>query len=338
MQVKFTQNAYEFALAKASTFFEKSKDLSKNEAKALFEKMERHSETEKVQFALAIQAAQEWQEILKDKDIFPNLEYRAVMDENTREKHARLNGIIRPIEDSFWQTYFRPIDYRCRCTIRQHDKKVKITEKLPENLPEPPKGLRHNPGISGKAFDFEHPYFEYTSKEALKNINEYAGYGKEFIKQGFNIKTNAYTVSHTKHGKNEIKDNLSVAKFLNQEKINVILLPIEDNKTLKDIIPENQHKKGKFPDAYLPNLDIVIDFKRIESNSYNAIDKAIRSGKNQADYVLLDIKSKIKNGILKNAIKDRVARTSNLKEVWIILEGKIYQLKRKDIIKNIFPF
>jgi len=168
LQAKFAQNAYAFALAKASTFFEKSKKLSKADTKALFLKMERHNDTEKVQFALSIQAAEEWQAYLQDADTFPNLEYRAVMDENTRESHAQLNGIIKPIKDDFWSRYFPPIDYRCRCTLRQHGKNAKITEKLPENLPKIPKGLDHNPGTTGEAFNTRHPYFEnINSKNAF---------------------------------------------------------------------------------------------------------------------------------------------------------------------------
>jgi len=214
----------------------------------------------------------------------------------------------------------------------------KKPKNLPANLPAIPQGLDHNPGITGQAFNTGHPYFDSTSKKALQSVAEYAGYGKEFIKQGFDVKTSAYTVSHVKHGKNELKDNLNTALFLNQEGIKVVLLPTINNGALLEIIPKNQRKEGKFADAWLPDLSVVIDFKKIKKLNYNAIDAAIRSGKNQSDYILLYIQGKIKKGIVKKAIKDRVTRAENIKEIWVFLEGRMYQLKRKDIIKEVFPF
>ena len=251
LRAKFTQNAYEFALAKASTFFEKSKDLSKDEAKALFAKMNSHNETEKVQFALAIQAAEEWQELLKDEDIFPNLEYRAVMDENTRESHAKLNGIIRPLRDDFWQKYFPPIDYRCRCTIRQHSKTAKITDKLPESLPQIAKGLGHNPGVLGKAFDFEHPYFEniksdtafksgFLSREWFNKLSQPLEPDEKSIEEAIDFianKTNAeYAYIFNQEGK-------QIRRYIGQK--NYISIPESFVPELKDCILIHNHINGE---------------------------------------------------------------------------------------------
>lgn len=247
LKAKFTQNAYEFALAKARTLLEKSKELNKADAKALFERMEKYNDTEKTQFALAIQAAQEWQQILKDEDIFPNLEYRAVMDENTRESHAKLNGIIRPLRDDFWNRYFPPIDYRCRCTIRQRDKKAKITEKLPEKLPAIPKGLRHNPGNSGKTFDFEHPYFESTTDEIItKEIRRHALIKARerlkdvVIKNIFEIK---FTVKGLKEAINQPASDYNLKNILIAENIEDVL---KNAKYLGKEYPKNNKQHLKF--------------------------------------------------------------------------------------------
>ncbi|MDX1903805.1 MAG: DUF935 family protein [Thermonemataceae bacterium] len=214
LQAQFLQNAYEFALAKTATFLANSEGLSKAEAKSIFAKMERYTETEKTQFALAIQAAEEWQEILKDKDLFPNLEYRAVGDENTRESHQQLSGIIKPIEDAFWGKYYPPIDYRCRCSVRQHQADAKITKNLPEKLPKVAKGLDHNPGQTGQAFNFSHPYFENASKKALANVAEYSQYDKAYRKEYFDVKTGGYLVAHKQADKKDLKENLMVGRIL----------------------------------------------------------------------------------------------------------------------------
>ena len=275
LQAKFTQNAYEFALAKASTFLGQSKGLSKTEAKTLFEQMERHTDTEKVQFALAIQAAQEWQELLKDEDIFPNLEYRAVMDENTRESHAKLNGIIRPLRDSFWDKYYPPIDYRCRCSVRQHKAGAKITKNLPENLPKVSKGLAHNPGVSGKAFDFEHPYFENTSKKVLENVAKYSQYDKNYQKEYFDVKTGGYLVRDKKHTEQNWQKNVEASLVLNKElgaKIELL------KKERPDLISPDANYNG-----------IKADFKHPENPEKltNFVKNAIKKAKKQGDIVII---------------------------------------------------
>lgn len=310
---------------------------TKTEESVLFDHMKTYNDTEKVQFALAIQAAQEWQEILKDEDIFPNLEYRAVMDENTRESHAKLNGIVRPIRDPFWQRYYPPIDYRCRCTIRQRRKNIPITENLPHNLPTPPKGLAHNPGFSGKAFDLEHPYFEHTTPKALENVIKYAKYGREYIKEYFNIQTGNYVVRHQKHSTQEAAENVLIAKLLTNHVDSVVLLPV-DAEELSKIVPKSQFYENKFPDAWLIDARIAMDFKTISSQNYNTIDNALRRGKSQADYILLKLKTKVKEGHLKNIIKSRVSRAENIKGVWLILEDRLYKLSRQDILEDRFPF
>ena len=338
LAAKFRQNAYEFALAKTATFAERSKNSTKEEAQMILAKMFFHNGTEKVQFAMSIQAALEWQEILNDADVFPNLRYQAVGDENTRDSHRALSGIIKPITDAFWDKFYPPIDYRCRCTVRQEKADVKITKDLPKDLPKIPKGLGHNPGKTGQAFNNEHIYFEKVDKKALKSVADYAGYGKEFKKQGFNAEKGTYTVSHKKHGENEIKENLEVAKFLNNEGINVVLLPNFDEDEMLKIIPKNQYKKGKFADAFLPDMNIVMDFKRNKTPTYNAIDLAIKKGKDQANYILLDIKSEIELKELKSVLKNRLFNAVTIKEVWVILKGKLFKLKRADILEQDFPF
>ena len=275
LHTKFTQNAYEFALAKTATFLAKSKDLSKEEARALFEKMEHYGETEKTQFALAIQSALEWQELLKDKDIFPNLEYRAVMDENTRESHAKLNGIIRPITDAFWQKYYPPIDYRCRCTVRQRDKTASITKNLPANLPAVSAGLDHNPGDTGQAFNEKHPYFDSTSKKALQNVVEYAGYNKEYRKEYFDVKTGGYVVRHKKHTETNWQKNVLASKIISEkESIAIELL-------------EKDTSKPSSADANLDNVKADFKHPKNPKKLNNFVRNSIKNSKKQGDIVIL---------------------------------------------------
>lgn len=47
----------------------------------------------------------------------PHWEYVAVMDARTRPEHAALNGLVFPAGDPFWNSYWPPNGYRCRCRV-----------------------------------------------------------------------------------------------------------------------------------------------------------------------------------------------------------------------------
>lgn len=65
-------------------------------------------------------AAGRWQEITRVQKAMPYLEYTAVMDDRTRDEHAALDGHIYPIDDPFWQTFYPPNGFNCRCNVIQH--------------------------------------------------------------------------------------------------------------------------------------------------------------------------------------------------------------------------
>ncbi len=155
----FLKNAKDFAQAKYDTYLKNIKDLSKEEAKLQYLLLQSYSEAESNHFQASMQMASEWQSILDDEDLYPNLRYQAVGDKNTRPDHLALSGIVKPVKDAFWDKYYPPISYRCRCTVRQEEESVKVTKGTPKDLPKIPKGLEGNPGKTGYAFSQNHPYF-----------------------------------------------------------------------------------------------------------------------------------------------------------------------------------
>lgn len=156
----FLANAKDFAKAKYDTYLRNIKDLSKEEAKLQYLLLQSYSEVEANHFQASMQMASEWQSILEDEELYPNLRYQAVGDNNTRPDHLALSGIVKPVKDAFWNSYYPPISYRCRCTVRQEESSVKVTKGTPKDLPKVPKGLEGNPGKTGYAFSPNHPYFD----------------------------------------------------------------------------------------------------------------------------------------------------------------------------------
>lgn len=70
------------------------------------------------------QMAHLWTKFQEQKHLFPNLVYRTVGDGRVRPEHATLSGIVKPIDDPFWRTYYPPNGWRCRCTVMNTAEKV----------------------------------------------------------------------------------------------------------------------------------------------------------------------------------------------------------------------
>lgn len=54
-----------------------------------------------------------WSHQQQNKDKRPYLEYIAINDSRVRPSHLALDGVIRHIDDPFWQKYYPPNGYRC---------------------------------------------------------------------------------------------------------------------------------------------------------------------------------------------------------------------------------
>jgi len=48
----------------------------------------------------------------------PYLQYVAVMDSKTRPSHGALNEKVFPADDPFWDSFYPPNGFRCRCRVR----------------------------------------------------------------------------------------------------------------------------------------------------------------------------------------------------------------------------
>lgn len=116
-------------------------------------------------------SGREWLTIEEEKEHFPYLEYEAVMDENTREDHRKLDGVVKEVSDPFWNIYFPPLDWNCRCRVKKRAT-AEVTQKV-----DPPKvhsAFQHNVAKSKELWSKRHPYFRKLSKKAEKHANEMA--------------------------------------------------------------------------------------------------------------------------------------------------------------------
>lgn len=106
-------------------------------------------------------AGRQWVGIWDDREIFPLLEYVTVGDDRVRQDHKVLDGVIRPVEDAFWNTFYPPWSWRCRCTTKKLEEGdiTTIMNRIVV-LPKIKKFFQNNVGKTGKIFNGFHPYFK----------------------------------------------------------------------------------------------------------------------------------------------------------------------------------
>ena len=71
--------------------------------------------------------ASRWKQFEEDGDRY-NLQYRTAYDDRVRTSHRKLEGITLPPSSKFWNDYFPPNGWNCRCTVVQVRK-----DKYPES-------------------------------------------------------------------------------------------------------------------------------------------------------------------------------------------------------------
>lgn len=109
--------------------------------------------------------AAKWEQYAQDGDRYL-LQYRTAGDDRVRPEHASLEGVTLPITDTFWEEFYPPNGWNCRCTVTQvlksqatptpHEQAIALGEdalKLDKH-----RFFRHNSGITGKTFPDYNPY------------------------------------------------------------------------------------------------------------------------------------------------------------------------------------
>lgn len=105
------------------------------------------------------QMAHKWQDIVDNKGALPLLKYETVGDARVRAAHAALDGVVKPVDDPFWDHYMPPNSWNCRCTVRQLDA-GEITQTEPDKLPQLTEMFRINSGKQAVVFPRNHPYYK----------------------------------------------------------------------------------------------------------------------------------------------------------------------------------
>lgn len=199
LNAKMKGNAYLFAGWKTQKTLEeaglkmhdekgniKSFEKFKNEAGEVFKKQGLNLRAEWHHAKRTAEMAALWQEILEDGDRY-DIQYRTVGDSKVRKEHQRLNGTTLPPSDPFWQMFYPPNGWGCRCTVKQVRKgKYESTNTSEdaieigmEDTAKPSQQIfRTNAGETHKVFPRKHPNFPKNCGGCEFNIRLAYGLGK----------------------------------------------------------------------------------------------------------------------------------------------------------------
>lgn len=76
----------------------------------------------KTEYSFAVQSAQmaaRWEDQQEDGGGRYLLQYRTAGDKKVRKAHQELEGITLPASDPFWDKYYPPNGFNCRCTVQK---------------------------------------------------------------------------------------------------------------------------------------------------------------------------------------------------------------------------
>lgn len=281
------------------------------------------------------QMASRWVGFEANKEFMPMLQYSTVGDGKVRNSHKALDGIKKPVDDQFWNTYYPPNGWNCRCDVIQ----MVGTDIIPTNDDTTPQIVapmfQTNLAKQGLIFPKGHPYFDGVPKNELIKAMAYLppenGYVTYKGAKGAKIEV------HRLQKDGEVKQNLQIADDL-------IALGYKDIKLLPDIHVKEAALKPRFypkgyepaniaknPDAWLKSKtgeDMVCDFKTLtgERNFQKRIDEA----GDQANYAVVKFTftpTKLNAAEISGSVASKLNKHDHLKGV-IVLDkngGLLYE-------------
>ena len=263
--------------------------------------------------------AADWLQFQREKDILPNLRWVPSTSPNPGKDHRTFWNTILPVDDPFWAQH-RPGDrWNCKCSLSATDEPT-TTAPRPSKKDRPQPGLDNNPANDRKLFSDTHPYIAHPYRGARKAVDKLMEEQDRY--REIPVKNGRLRI-HEGHGKREKKENIRIGTYLAEKHgYEIDLLDNPDNK--------------KSADSFNRTLGVKQEYKVNTTATKSSIDNLLRDGKKQADDIVLWIESDLSFEDLSAALRSRVRRSSNIKAVTIIRNGKGIRLLREDILAKGF--
>ena len=253
------------------------------------------------------QMAHLWNKFLEQKKYYPNLVYRTVGDSRVRPEHAALNGVVKPIDDPFWKTYYPPNGWRCRCTVMNTAEKV--SEGTFEDKTVKPE-FYGNTALDEEILTSKGTFFKLLNKDHKAKTNA------ELMKYNMPMEI-AY---HGKHKKKVFVSPFADENDLvsNVETAMVIVDKLGIDVKIRAHIDSNVVKGHKNPEYEIGGK--IADRKEV--SSYTSIKSNLETARKQGNQSIVYDITKFQNW--------------NAYEITKNLKGKIMNFKDKDWLHKIY--
>lgn len=294
--------------------------------------------------ASALMAAR-WKKFEQDGDRYL-LQYRTMYDKRVRRTHRMMHNITLPITSPFWDKYFPPNGWNCRCTVVQVRKgKYPVSDETEAmNLGSQATAGKYqemfmfNPGKRMTCFPAYNGYTIRKCNQCSKRPDKMqlaADIPDNELCKACRIlqeQNSHYTVVPTKagklrihegHGKHERDENIRIGTYLAEKHGYEI-----------DLLDNPQGKKSA--DSYNRTLGMEQEYKLASTPTVNAIDRLIRDGRKQADNIVLWLDVDMLWEDVTAALRSRVRRCETIRSVTIVRDGKDIMLNREDILTDGF--
>lgn len=290
-------------------------------------------DAEKQFVSRSAETAHDWQQFEEDKDLYPNLMFRTMMDDLVRDEHQKLDGIVKAVDDPFWNTHTPPLGYRCRCTLEQTLSPVTDQENTP-NV-KVAKEFAHTPK-NGEIFTKENPYTKSVTKTDNEEVKRETERIKEYIPYSRSIKVGKHKIFvNDFHDQSDYEDNVKRAKLLIKELDKDIYIRPHFEGMAQWKSPEygigSHSKKG----------DLKVLPKETIGNFFN--NQIGKASKQNCEYVVMDIsKYKGDSKDLCTPLRDGLffrngdEKNKKVKTVIIIHDTDIIKITRKQVKRNLF--
>lgn len=124
------------------------------------------------EYNLAVSSAKSAAQWHSFKEKGGKLEYKTIGDGRVRDEHRKLEGTILPVDHPFWQQYYPPNGWRCRCFVRWRPDDTDSV--APTEIPDLIQMFRNNVGATGEIFTSEHPFIKEVGQFASEIIRAQA--------------------------------------------------------------------------------------------------------------------------------------------------------------------
>lgn len=309
----------------------------KREALKVVGTSNRYLKTEYDTIVAGAQMSRLWQEIQRDKHIFPFVQFDVVWDKRTSDICKPLHKVIMKVEDPRLAYYFPPNHFNCRTTVRKLRNGVP-TENV--ELPEIPEAFMNNVGMCpngyeelslsaggkkppkrescGEIFTKGNSYFEKTAEELLK----YTSYTKvDDVWVGYPHIKKTSSPHEQKRVQIEADDRIAVAKALQKEfnTYTVVLPEIRYDHWAYEMHFEGV-KLNKSPD-----FKIGANFWEMESYEgkfkLHKLSQMLKDGVLQADMVAIKLRDHVpKEKLLKQIERLEKGKFNSFPNMLVILD------------------